>query len=51
MVTGAAVVVSRVVLASEVVVKTTSVKSGKMDEVVVETVGTVMLGGAMVFIR
>lgn len=39
------------VLASDVDVKTTSVKSGKMDEVLVETGGTVVLGGAMVFIR
>lgn len=39
------------VLGSEVVKKTRSVKSGKKDEVVDEAGGTVMLGGTMVFIR
>lgn len=39
------------VLGSEVVEKTRSVKSGKRDEVVDEAGGVVMLGGAMVFIR
>lgn len=38
-------------LASEVVEKTRSVKSWKMDKVVVETGGAVTLGGATVFIR
>lgn len=40
-----------VVLGSEVVKKTRSVKSGKRDEVVDEAGGVVMLGGTMVFIR
>lgn len=48
---GAVVVVSRVVPGSEAVEKIRSVKSGKTDEVVAETVGAVTLGGAMVFIR
>lgn len=43
--------VSIVVPGSEVVEKTRSVKSGKMDEVVEEAGGAVTLGGAMVFIR
>lgn len=50
-VSGAVVVVSIVVLGSEVVEKTRSVKSWKMDEVVEETGVAVTLGGAMVFIR
>lgn len=45
------VVMSGVVLGSEVVEKIRSVKSAKMDEVVVETGGAVTLGGALVFIR
>ena len=49
-VSGAVVVVSRVVLGSEVVEKIGSVKSGKTGAAVVET-GVVALGGAMVFIR
>lgn len=44
----AVVVVSPVLPGSE---KTRSVKTWKMDEVVEETGGVVMLGGAMVFMR
>lgn len=51
MVSGAVVVASVVVLGSEVVGKTRSEKSGKMDEVVEEAGGVVTLGGAKVFIR
>lgn len=50
-VSGAVVVVSVVVLGSELVEKTRSVKSRKMDEVVEKAGGAVMLEGAMVFIR
>lgn len=51
MVSEAVVVESRVVLGSEVVEKTRSVKTWKMDEVAEEAGGAVMLGGAMVFMR
>lgn len=40
-----------VVLGSEVVWKTRSVKSGKKDEMVDEAGGVAMLGGIMVFVR
>ncbi len=48
---GAAVVVSVVVLGSEVVEKTRSVKSGTMEEVPDVAGGAVTFGGVMVFIR
>lgn len=50
-VSGAVVVVTIVELGSEAAVKTTSVKSGKMDEEVDVAGGAVTFGGVTVFIR
>lgn len=48
---GAVVLVSKVLLGCEVTGKSRSVNSEKMDDVVVETGAAVTFGGVMVFIR